>query len=226
VAQKLHLRKAKNMSTTAQVLANRENAKLSTGPKSDIGKRKSSQNATTHGFYSKAFIVRADEKADFELLREELVSEYRPIDTTAEDLFQQILHASWNLHRLRRMENEIYVGSDDPFGDEKVLRRLDALRRHKGHFERSLRSARKTLTEHTTSIFNLVTIPPDIRDHFNPAVDASVYHRAQAGKWKVYRPEDFVSEERLEAARAEDKERSAVVDKKRGFTAPPTVNLF
>ncbi len=195
------------MPSTVQVLANRENAKHPTGPKTAAGKANSSQNAITHGFYSKAFIVRDEEKADFELMRDELHSEYNP----AADLFEQILHASWNLFSLRRLENQIYATSDDPFGDQKVLARLDALRRHKGHFERSLRNARKSLTEYTTAVFNLSTIPPDIRHHFNPSVDIAAYNRAQHAKWKVYTPEDYVSKETLEAARADHEERGAYV---------------
>ena len=81
------------MSTTAQVLANRVNAKNSTGPKTAAGIAKSSQNATTHGFYSKAFIVRDDEQADFTTLRDDLLAAYRPVDAIAEDLFQQILQS-------------------------------------------------------------------------------------------------------------------------------------
>ena len=92
-----------------------------------------------------------------------------------------------------------------------MLARLDALRRHKGHFERSLRSARKSFGEHATAYWNLSTLPPDIRGSFSPSVDAAAYNRAHAAKWKIYTPEDYVSKERLEAARAEHKERSAVV---------------
>ena len=199
------------MSSDAQLLANRENAKLSTGPKTDAGKQKSARNATVHGFYAKAFIVRDDEKADFELLRDELYSEYQPVDTTSEDLLQQILHASWNLHRLRRIENQIYATSNAPFGDEETLKRLDALRRHKGHFERSLRRGRRTFTDHVTAVLKLTVIPPDIREHFSPAVDVAGYNRAHAAKWKTYSREDFVSQERLEAIRAENAERRAIV---------------
>ncbi len=199
------------MSTTAQVLANRVNAKNSTGPKTAAGKAKSSQNATTHGFYSKAFVVRDAEKADFETMQKDLHDVYDPVDATAEDLFQQILHASWNLFRLRRIENEIYASSDDPFGDAAVRARLDALRRHKGHFERSLRSARKSLIEHTTACFNLSAIPPDLRHHFSPSVDVAAYNRTEHAKWKVYTPECFVKEETLKAARADNRERSDYV---------------
>ena len=198
------------MATPLQILANRENAKRSTGPKTEAGKSKSSMNATVHGFYSKAFVVRDTERADFEELRDKLLAEYDPVDTTSEDFFQEILHASWNLFRLRGMENKIYAESDDPFGDEKTLRKLDALRRHKGHFQRALRSARKAFAEHMTGLLNLSTIPSDIRQHFRPSIDTRSFLRAHHDKWKVYRPEDYVTQEQLDAARAEDQLRRAV----------------
>jgi len=201
--------------TTAQVLANRANAKLSTGPKTEAGKEKSSRNATTHGFYSKAFIVSDAERADFETLRDSLHCDYAPLDAVAEDLFQQILHASWNLHRIRRIENQIFATCEDPFDDEKSLRKLDAIRRHKGHFERALRSARKQFDDYATRYWNLSAIPSDIREGLRPSVNVESFIRAHTAKWKIYRPEDFATPEQIEAERAEDKLRQQVVARKR-----------
>jgi len=53
------------MSTQAQINANRENAEKSTGPKTAEGKAASSKNATRHGFYSKEFQVREEEREAF-----------------------------------------------------------------------------------------------------------------------------------------------------------------
>lgn len=203
------------MSSYVQVLANRANAKHSTGPRTDAGKEKSSQNATTHGFYSKAFIVAGAERADFEKLRDYLHTDYMPVDFIGEDLFQQILHASWNLFRLRRIENQIYAASDDPFGDGQTLRKLDALRRHKGHFERALLSARKQFSDYLTSYWTLSAVPADIRKDLSPSVNAEAFNRAHTNKWKIYRAEDFASQEQIDAERAEDKLRQQVVEKKR-----------
>lgn len=44
--------------------ANRENAKKSTGPKSDIGKFNSSFNAIKHGLLSRRIVIKTDEEAD------------------------------------------------------------------------------------------------------------------------------------------------------------------
>ncbi len=40
------------MSTAAQQQANKENAKHSTGPRTDEGKQRTSQNALKHGLYA------------------------------------------------------------------------------------------------------------------------------------------------------------------------------
>ena len=42
--------------------ANRAIALHSTGPKTEAGKQHSSQNAIKHGFYSKSFLIRDDER--------------------------------------------------------------------------------------------------------------------------------------------------------------------
>ena len=47
------------MSTENQIEANRQNAQLCTGPKTEEGKARSSQNALKTGIYAKAAIVRA-----------------------------------------------------------------------------------------------------------------------------------------------------------------------
>lgn len=201
------------MATQSQILANRINAQNSTGPKSASGKAEAAKNATTHGFYAKAFVVADDEKADFEEMRENLYDNYAPCDATSLDLFQQILHASWNLHRLRGIENEIFAASKNPFGDEKLVRQLDGIRRHKGHFERALRNARKMFAGQVTDYVLTSAIPPDERHLFSRNTDINAYIKAHANKWKVYALESFVTREQLDKERAEHQDRKKVVSK-------------
>jgi hypothetical protein len=203
------------MATQAQVTANRLNAEKSTGPRTKDGKANSSQNATTHGFYSKAFVIRDDEREDFEQLSQQLREDVDPFDTAAEDLFQQILHASWNLFRLRRIENEIYASSPDPFSDPATLQKLDALRRHKGHFERALRNARKDYSQYATNCWNVTAIPPDIRGLATGFTDIHSFHKAHINKWKLYRPEDFVSKAMIKQDAEDHKVRMKAAAKER-----------
>lgn len=45
------------MATDAQILANQENSKKSTGPKTVEGKQRSSMNAMTHGIFAQIPII-------------------------------------------------------------------------------------------------------------------------------------------------------------------------
>ena len=49
------------MATTAQILANRQNAEVSTGPVTAAGRARVSQNATRFGLFSVANFVRPEE---------------------------------------------------------------------------------------------------------------------------------------------------------------------
>ena len=54
------------MATESQINANRENAKLSTGPKTEEGKSKSSRNNTKFGLFTTNNCVQPEEKEDYE----------------------------------------------------------------------------------------------------------------------------------------------------------------
>ncbi|MEO8662524.1 MAG: hypothetical protein ABI693_28950, partial [Bryobacteraceae bacterium] len=54
------------MATTAQITANRANAKNSTGPVTDEGKQHSAHNSTSHGLTSKDVSIPADLAGEFE----------------------------------------------------------------------------------------------------------------------------------------------------------------
>ena len=67
------------MISRARLKANRNNAKRSTGPKSKVGKRRSSQNAIKHGLRAKKFIPRPDHE-----VREKLISQMDKADQSIE----------------------------------------------------------------------------------------------------------------------------------------------
>ena len=207
------------MPSTAQFAANRVNCLSSTGPKSDQGKAASSLNAITHGFYSKAFVVADGEQSDFDELQQQLHENYEPDDADTIDLFQQILHSSWNLFRLRRLENQIYAASPNPFADPAAMRQLDGLRRHKGHFERALRAARKDYSAHVTNSMNRTAVPPDIRDAIPEAVNMRSFQQAHITKWKLYQPADFVRQSEIDEYRQRCADAKPTIEKARADLA-------
>ena len=139
------------MSTESQITANRENAKKSTGPKTEEGKAASSKNATKHGFYSKEFQVRDEEKAEFANLYAGLYLEISPNTTILMELFYQLIHASWNLHRIRRIEGDYFLQSANPYADDKLAAQLETIARHRTRFERVKTAVFKQIQEQLTN---------------------------------------------------------------------------
>jgi hypothetical protein len=66
------------MVSRKQLEANRANAKLSTGPKSDAGRARSRMNALKHGFSSQEIVLEGEDAGQFDDLRAQLEAEFDP----------------------------------------------------------------------------------------------------------------------------------------------------
>jgi hypothetical protein len=106
------------MATPAQILANRDNAKLSTGPITAEGKLAASRNSTRHGLTSKQIVLPGEDPAEYDAVRESLFHDYAPSNETERTLVEEIAAGSWRLARARRHETAILkklIGQDvDP----------------------------------------------------------------------------------------------------------------
>ncbi len=83
---------------------NRANAQHSTGPKSSLGKLRSSQNSFQHGLYSKQLILPNEDPAEFDHLRATLRNEHQPANTTEEILVDELAQHFWRMRRFRELE--------------------------------------------------------------------------------------------------------------------------
>ena len=133
------------MATHAQTLANRQNARHSTGPVTADGKSRSAQNSWKHGLTARELIVRDDEREEFETLSAGLVAELRPSGALEEVIFNQLLHAAWNQHRLRRLEAELFHDNLDPLADPAHTATLDRYARYQVRMERAFTRALREL---------------------------------------------------------------------------------
>src|SRR5260370_24941639 len=93
-----------HMATTAQVFANRENSKLSTGPRTPEGKAASSPNAKTHGLSAADPVLPHEDRTQFNALLERYQSEFEPASTHEEFLVSQMAGARWKLDRPEPIE--------------------------------------------------------------------------------------------------------------------------
>jgi hypothetical protein len=94
--------------TEAQINANRENAKKSTGPCTAEGKAKSSRNRLLHGLRANKHILLDEHPEDFLLLLKSLDDTFRPVGEAEEMLVTQIAADQWRLDRALPMEAGIF----------------------------------------------------------------------------------------------------------------------
>ena len=86
--------------------SNRANAQLSTGPRSEEGKARSSQNALKHGLTAQHLVVKPEEREAFEALQAHYQLEIAPQGALQQTLFDELVTAAWNLRRVGILEAE------------------------------------------------------------------------------------------------------------------------
>jgi hypothetical protein len=93
------------MATDAQIKANQENAKKSTGPTSVEGKMRSRMNAATHGILSNITSLPGEDEKFMQNLREDIIATYQPQDAIERVLVDRIYIAIVRQIRLCEAES-------------------------------------------------------------------------------------------------------------------------
>ena len=144
------------MATAAQVLANRENAQHSTGPRTDEGKANSSLNNLRHGLAARGFIVLPGQETDFAHLEEGLRVNLNPIGELQAVIFLRLLEAAWNLHRCRQASAQLYLSSPNPEIDPLIDGQLEAkyarIQKYSKQSEHSMRKSLEDLSRIQTEL--------------------------------------------------------------------------
>ena len=98
--------------TEAQINANRENAKKSTGPRTAAGKEASSRGTLwvrlVHGLRANKHILLDEDPEQFLILLKDLHDRFRPVGDGEEKLVLRIASDQWRLDRALPMEAGIY----------------------------------------------------------------------------------------------------------------------
>lgn len=135
-------------SSPEQIAANRENARRSTGPRTEEGKARAAQNARVHGLCSRQLhIAGGEEAAIFASLRDSLATELQPEGELELTHFEAILHARWNLRRCRMNEADLLASRPTPFRDPETRAALKTLAIYAGRHDRAAQRAEKALKE-------------------------------------------------------------------------------
>ena len=95
----------KTVTSLKKVLANRNNAKKSTGPRTENGKAWAKRNAVKHGLRAEHIITVGENKIEFEELKDRFVKELQPIDIISMQLVNRIVLTAWNLQRSDKIQS-------------------------------------------------------------------------------------------------------------------------
>jgi hypothetical protein len=121
------------------------------GPRTPEGKARSSKNALKHGLTARDVVVTPEERPEFEELLASYTAELSPCGVLEETLFNEIVHAAWNLRRLHRLEASLATSQPDPLLDDDLEDKITRLHRYHARaertFHRSLKELRALQTE-------------------------------------------------------------------------------
>jgi len=212
------------MTSEARQTANAANALLSTGPRTNEGKARSSQNARQHGLTADHVVIAAEDREDFDQLHGQLQSEIRPEGALQQILFDQLVASAWNLRRIRCMETELTGSATtylDILNNPELTAKLDRLARHQTRIERAFYRSLRELKALQTDAALAPTLPPIIMRRVQPlASKAQIAKRTQA--LAIADPLNGTEEEYWSGA---DAEAAALRSALENYRTPPTLTV-
>ena len=92
------------MTSLRQIESNRHNAQKSTGPKTENGKARSSQNAVRHGLTAETVIGPLEEPAEYRAFEEAVTTAYDAETAVERELVLRLASLLWRLRRATSVE--------------------------------------------------------------------------------------------------------------------------
>jgi hypothetical protein len=96
------------MSSFRQIEANRRNARLSTGPVTEDGKRKSRQNALRHGLTAETVIDALEDAEDYAAFEMAVTADYDAQTAVERELVLRLASLLWRLRRATAIEAGLF----------------------------------------------------------------------------------------------------------------------
>ncbi len=97
------------MTTPAKVNANRRNARRSTGPRTLVGKARSSKNACRHGLLSRDVVLPDEDAETFGTFHDDITTRLDPHGAVEHLLVDKIVMSAWRLGRVYRLEASLFA---------------------------------------------------------------------------------------------------------------------
>lgn len=123
------------MPSEAQLRANRENARRSTGPRTQEGKDRAKFNALKHGLTAECVVLPREDMGEYYELRAALLAQYDPQNTSEMFLVDQVAQNWWRMNRSRRYETGLLAKLETD--EAPSYQDLDHHRRYEAAIERA-----------------------------------------------------------------------------------------
>jgi hypothetical protein len=96
------------MSSFRQIVANRRNARLSTGPVTEEGKNRSRQNAVRHGLTAETVITALEDADDYAAFEMAVTADYDAQSAVERELVLRLASLLWRLRRATAIESGLF----------------------------------------------------------------------------------------------------------------------
>jgi hypothetical protein len=123
---------------------NRANAKLSTGPRTESGKQRSSLNALSHGLTARTAVLPTEDPDAYQRHIQQFLDEYAPANPTESQLVHEIANTAWRLNRIPFLEAELLSQNPSP---QTLIPQLATLGLHGSRLSRQFQKAVDQLRE-------------------------------------------------------------------------------
>src|SRR5580658_4877797 len=175
-----------SMTTANRVEINRANAQHSTGPKTEAGKQRSSQNALRHGLTSQIVVMPTEELEAYQLHLKSFTEEYDPQGATESTLIQALADASWRLNRVVALETNLLMAGDLE-SQAKALANLSMhSQRLSRQFERTVNQLRQLQeirrakeNDDLHDLLNIMEMVESTGETYDPSEDGFVFSQPQ-----------------------------------------------
>jgi hypothetical protein len=96
------------MTSARQIEANRRNALGSTGPKTNLGKQRASQNAVRHGLTAETVMVPLEDAEDYQAFEQVVTADYEAETAVERELVLRLASLLWRLRRATSIETGLF----------------------------------------------------------------------------------------------------------------------
>ncbi len=161
---------------------NRANSAHSTGPRTESGKQRSSQNALSHGLTARTAVLPTEDPETYQRHIQQFLDEYAPATSTETQLVHEIANTAWRLNRIPLLESELLSQGSNP---QSLIPQLASLGLHGSRLSRQFQKAIEQLRDIQEERRRLE------RRHLNEVAELLIRHQRKGLPWD---PEDFSKE--------------------------------